>query len=151
VWGWTNSYGLGNIPAAATNVVSVGAGYGHCLALKDDGTVIAWGYPYNGETDVPAGLRNVTAIAAGDFHNLALVGDTSSGFSALPTNPNWDSSGFNVTTATLSGKVYRLEHKDNLSDGAWTAHALVAGTGGPVTFTDSTATGSQRFYRVRKW
>jgi hypothetical protein len=27
----------------------------------------------------------------------------------------------------------------------------VAGTGGTLTFTDPTATGTQRFYRIRRW
>jgi alpha-tubulin suppressor-like RCC1 family protein len=151
VWGWTNSYDLRNIPAAATNIVAVRAGYGHCLVLRDDGTVIAWGYPYNGETEIPSGLQHVTAIAAGDFHSLALVGDAQRDPQVPVMNPAWSDTGFSIVVPTMSGRVYRLECKDNLSDGAWTAHALVAGTGGPVTFTDSTATGSQRFYRVRKW
>lgn len=33
------------------------------------GTVVAWGYNGNGETDVPVGLTNVTAVAAGANHS----------------------------------------------------------------------------------
>jgi alpha-tubulin suppressor-like RCC1 family protein len=43
------------------NVVAIAAGYYHSLALKSDGTVVAWGYNYEGETNVPAGLTNVVA------------------------------------------------------------------------------------------
>ena len=38
---------------------------GYSLALKSDGTVVAWGDNSVGETNVPAGLTNVVAIAAG--------------------------------------------------------------------------------------
>jgi alpha-tubulin suppressor-like RCC1 family protein len=51
------------------------AGGGHCLALKKDGTVIAWGYNPDGACNVPAGLDNVTALAAGGRHSLALKQD----------------------------------------------------------------------------
>jgi phage baseplate assembly protein gpV len=43
------------------------------VALKADGTVVAWGWNGESETNVPAGLGNVIAIAAGATHNLALV------------------------------------------------------------------------------
>jgi hypothetical protein len=36
------------------------------VALKNDGTVVAWGDNVYGQTTVPAGLSGVTAIAAGD-------------------------------------------------------------------------------------
>jgi alpha-tubulin suppressor-like RCC1 family protein len=68
-WG-DNTYGETNVPTAATNVQSVAAGYGFSLALKSDGTVIAWGTI--GATNVPAGLTNVVAIAAGYGQGLAL-------------------------------------------------------------------------------
>ena len=42
------------------------------MALKRDGTVVAWGYNYHGQTNVPAGLTGVTAIAAGSSHTVAL-------------------------------------------------------------------------------
>jgi hypothetical protein len=47
----------------------------HTLALRNDGTVVAWGYNANGQTNVPAGLSNVTAIAAGAGHSMALKQD----------------------------------------------------------------------------
>jgi hypothetical protein len=52
-------------------VTAVAAGSSHSLALKSNGTVVAWGRT-SGETAVPAGLTGVTAIAAGSFHSLAL-------------------------------------------------------------------------------
>ncbi|MBK8801660.1 MAG: hypothetical protein IPN71_06280 [Fibrobacteres bacterium] len=45
------------------------------LALKADGTVVAWGGNAEGQTSVPAGLKDVTAIAAGSGHALAVKSD----------------------------------------------------------------------------
>jgi hypothetical protein len=55
-----------------TNVVAIAAGGYHSLALRANGTVVAWGHDGYGQKDVPLGLTNVVAIAAGQFHSLAL-------------------------------------------------------------------------------
>ena len=55
--------------------IDVAAGSFHSVALRSDGTVTAWGYNVQGETNVPAGLSNVVAIAAGSHHTLALKSD----------------------------------------------------------------------------
>ncbi len=76
VTGWgQDTYQQTDIPAAVTNVVALGTGYGWNptvnLALRNDGTVVGWG----AGTTVPAGLSNVVAVAAGDTHGLALKAD----------------------------------------------------------------------------
>jgi alpha-tubulin suppressor-like RCC1 family protein len=63
------------VPAGTTNVLSVAGGRFHSLALRTDGTVVAWGNNAHGQTLVPEDLLGVTAIAAGSFHSLALRGD----------------------------------------------------------------------------
>jgi len=45
--------------------MAVAAGYYHNLALRSNGTVVAWGLNSDGQTNVPAGLSNVVAVAAG--------------------------------------------------------------------------------------
>lgn len=73
-WG-LNHLGQGDVPAGLSDVTAISTYYTHSLALKSDGTVLAWGYNgYNstGEASVPAGLSDVTAISAGGAHNLAL-------------------------------------------------------------------------------
>jgi alpha-tubulin suppressor-like RCC1 family protein len=72
VWG-DNSYGQTNVPANATNVIALAAGDYHCLALRTDGTVAAWG-AYD-QTYVPPNLTNVVSVAAGSGHSLALRSD----------------------------------------------------------------------------
>ena len=60
-------------------VTAVAAGDSHSLALRSDGTVVAWGCGTGasdfGQCSVPSGLSGVTAIAAGASHSLALKGD----------------------------------------------------------------------------
>ena len=58
-----------------SNVVAIAAGDTHCIVLRQDGTVMAWGSSYGSQTDVPPGLSNVIAIAAGSQHSLALRRD----------------------------------------------------------------------------
>jgi alpha-tubulin suppressor-like RCC1 family protein len=58
-----------------TCIQAVSAGYYHNLALKSDGTVVAWGDDSSGACKVPGGLSAVTSIAAGEAHNLALKQD----------------------------------------------------------------------------
>lgn len=63
-------------PAVASGApMSIAAGTYHNLALKNDGTVTAWAYNANGQTNVPVGLSNVMSVAAGGYHSLALKRD----------------------------------------------------------------------------
>lgn len=65
---------LSNVVAiAAGNAYGlVGLGEPYSLALKQDGTVVAWGHMAGRPAWVPAGLSNVVAIAAGQLHCLAI-------------------------------------------------------------------------------
>ena len=59
-------------------MTAIAAGTDHSLALKGDGTVVAWGCGARtdyGQCSVPSGLSGVTAIAASQGHSLALKGD----------------------------------------------------------------------------
>jgi trimeric autotransporter adhesin len=70
VFSWS---GKGGVVPRITNIVAIAAGGGDFernLALRNNGTVVAWGDEY-----VPEGLSNVTAIAVGEYHSLALKKD----------------------------------------------------------------------------
>ena len=58
-----------------SDAVAISAGWIHSLALRSDGTVVAWGDNRYGQVTVPAGLTDVVAITAGGWHNLALKAD----------------------------------------------------------------------------
>ncbi|MDR1710660.1 MAG: hypothetical protein LBR58_02185 [Propionibacteriaceae bacterium] len=73
----TSVIGWGDLPPkfAGTDVTSVSVGSAHVLALKKDGTVIAWGDNDAGQTKVPSKLASVKAVAAGYDFSLALKQD----------------------------------------------------------------------------
>ena len=57
-------------------MVEISGGSGHNLALKEDGTVVAWGRNEWKQCDIPSGLKNVVGISAGIFsHSLAVRKD----------------------------------------------------------------------------
>lgn len=55
--------------------IAVAAGHEHSVALRNDGTVVAWGSNSRGQLDVPEDLTGVIGIAAGDKHSVALLSD----------------------------------------------------------------------------
>jgi hypothetical protein len=66
------------VPSGLSGVTAIAADFFHSLALKSDGTVVAWGCGGGedfGQCSVPSGLSGVTAIAADFFHSLALKSD----------------------------------------------------------------------------
>ncbi|HEX9048536.1 MAG TPA: putative Ig domain-containing protein [Verrucomicrobiae bacterium] len=68
--------GAGSDPVMSlTNLVAVAAGASHCLALRTNGTVLAWGDNSNGQTNVPAGATGVVALAANGDVSAALKSD----------------------------------------------------------------------------
>jgi alpha-tubulin suppressor-like RCC1 family protein len=70
-WGIPTDY----IPSGLISVKAIACGGSHNVALRADGTVVAWGDNVQGQTSVPSGLSNVVAIAAGDTYSLALTGE----------------------------------------------------------------------------
>src|SRR6185436_4452608 len=69
-WG-ANESSQTNVPGGLSNVVAVAGGAARSLALRNDGTVVAWGSYTNGgrpvRMTVPGGLgSNVVGIASGD-------------------------------------------------------------------------------------
>lgn len=65
-WGW---YG-----GEVADVSAIAAGWGHCLVLKMDGSLYAWGANVFGELDFPPG-NDFVAIWAGGFTSAAMHKD----------------------------------------------------------------------------
>jgi alpha-tubulin suppressor-like RCC1 family protein len=114
------------VPGDLSGVTAVAAGYYHSLAVRGDGTVVAWGCGDGwdfGQCNVPSGLSGVTAVAAGLAHSLALkddgtvvawgcVGDDF-GQCSVP-------SGLSGVTAIAAGNEFSLAVKDDGTVVAWT-------------------------------
>jgi alpha-tubulin suppressor-like RCC1 family protein len=106
---------------ALSNVTAIAAGPWHgqsfSLALKSDGTVVAWGDNRFGQASLPAGLSNVTAISAGSFHGLALRGDgTIVHWGQGHPPPNWLSNVVAVAAGGESGQNMALRRDGTVAE-----------------------------------
>jgi Domain of unknown function (DUF4214)/Immunoglobulin domain/Regulator of chromosome condensation (RCC1) repeat len=107
-----------------TEVVAVSAGYSHSLAARRDGTVIAWGSNYQGETSVPSDVSSVFALAAGDYISLALrnAGDTAPAIDDPPVNQTvqvGQSATFSVTANGVPAPTLQWQVSTD-GGGTWT-------------------------------
>lgn len=73
--GVVNESAQATVPTTLGATLDVAGGEQHSVALKADGTVVAWGNGYYGQTTVPAGLSDVVALSAGMRFSLALKSD----------------------------------------------------------------------------
>jgi hypothetical protein len=55
---------------------------------------------------------------------------------------------FSVSASTALEGNYSLVYKNSIADPVWTVAQTLRGNGGPITFTDNTATNPTRFYRI---
>src|SRR5262245_21583955 len=107
-------------PTAMTDLVAVAAGGWHCLGLKDDGSIVAWGRNNYGQCNVPAPNSGFVGVAGGEDHGLGLKangsiaawGDNHYGQRNVPA-PN---GGF---VAVAGGANHSLGMKANGSIVAW--------------------------------
>lgn len=114
----------GSVPTGLSGVVSVSSGNGFTLALKNDGTVVAWGDDSTGQVTGAAGLANITAISAGSGtgqgFGLALQsngtvvawGDNSTGQTNIPA-------GLIDVTSISAGYGFGLALQSNGTVVAW--------------------------------
>jgi len=66
-----------NVPAG-NDFVDISSASGHALALKSDGTVVAWGYNTGGQCDVPD--ASFIAVSAGLAYSCGIKINTLSGW-----------------------------------------------------------------------
>ena len=119
---WGNNFGWqSTVPAGLNDVIAIAAAEYHNLALKRDGTVVAWGcgIANHGQCSVPAGLSGVIAIAANDFHSLALKRD---GTVVAWGYNNWGQfipAGLSDVTAIAAGSGHDLALRSDGTVVAW--------------------------------
>lgn len=116
------SGGLGISKTGDLNGVSIAAGGGFSLALRTDGSVVAWGYNADGQTSVPVEAQSdVVSITAGGSHALALKTDGSvvawgfDGYGQTDVPPEAQSGVISVA----AGGHHSLALKDDGSVLAW--------------------------------
>jgi hypothetical protein len=120
------------VPAGLSSVIAIAGGGDHNLALKGDGTVVAWGYNYSGQCNVPAGLSNVIALAGGGYHSLALKNDgtvvawgwNQYGQCSVPA-------GLNHVASISAGNLHSLALKNDGTVVAWSTTGI-QNTNGPA-------------------
>jgi hypothetical protein len=100
-------------PEGLSSVVAVALGQGewlgHALALKADGTISGWGYPYEGLLRFPTTSTGVVALAAGSTHSLALKSDgTVLGWGVNPDGRISIPSGLDNVVAIAAGLGHTL-------------------------------------------
>ncbi|MBI5384920.1 MAG: hypothetical protein HZA90_09565 [Verrucomicrobia bacterium] len=118
--GFVDGWGPGAVskPSGLTNIMAVAASPcdsgAHSLAVRSNGTVVAWGNNFYGQTNVPGSATNVVAVAAGGRHSIALKRD---GSLAL-----WGDNSFGQITNAPAGLTNVVEVKAGL----WHTVALKA-------------------------
>jgi hypothetical protein len=124
--GTFSNWGQCSVPSGLSDVTAVAGDEAQSLALKQDGTVVAWGCsPVDfGECSVPSGLSGVTAIAAGVFHSLALKSDgTVVAWGCAPPGEDVGQctvpSGLSGVTAIAAGFYHSLAVKSDGTVTAW--------------------------------
>jgi alpha-tubulin suppressor-like RCC1 family protein len=118
---WSGVYEELDAPADLTGVSAVACGKGLSVALKFDGTVVAWGNSHAAEgIAVPAGLSGVKAISARDFNVMALKqdgtvvawGDMTNGMNDIPA-------GLSGVSAVAAGGGFAMALKTDGTVVAW--------------------------------
>jgi alpha-tubulin suppressor-like RCC1 family protein len=125
------------IPTKAQyGVAQVQAGVDFSVALRNDGTVVAWGSPINNHLAIPSTIKTVTQIAVGAEHVVALQedgtvvawGENYAGQTIVPEGLSdvifVAAGGASSAAVTRSGKVVAWGETDFVKQGGASAVAL---------------------------
>ena len=117
------------------------------------------GSPLPGKTNQWLALPGAHPADAGDYQLVALndFGATTSGVAVVTvsipppvlSSPAALTNGFRFSFTSVAGVIYVVEYKDNLFAGVWTELERRFGIGGLEIVTDTSTSGTARFYRVR--
>jgi hypothetical protein len=111
---------------------------------------LAWGADWSGQCDLPPTLPPALGVAAGAYHTVVLLEEDPPVPPRL-LNPARSGSRFSALVQTVHRTHYALEFVDSVVATNWVGSCTNAGHGALQVITDSGATASQRFYRLRQW
>lgn len=80
-----------------SGVMEIACGYNHALALKSNGTVVAWGYNYHEQCSVPAGLNLAERLGSLSISAGSLTPAFSPDITAYSASVSWDTESLNIT------------------------------------------------------
>lgn len=94
-WGYDGTFLLSTNLPPGSDFVSIAAGAEHGVALKSDGTVVAWGNDFYGQNTPPASLGTCIAVGAG--------GDTAYAIETAGTIVAWGSDYLGTVSSVPAG------------------------------------------------
>ncbi len=114
-WGW-NQYGQVSTPAGLSHVIAVEGGLGNSLALKQNGSVVAWGDDPGSPTS-----SDIAAISAGYYHTVFLKTDGTVVVYSKPVSNNTKNipSGLQDVIAIYAAPYHVLALKQDGTVVAW--------------------------------
>jgi hypothetical protein len=130
VWG-DSSFGMGIVPTG-NDYVAVSAGFWHNLALKTDGTVVAWGNNDDGAFNLPS--VTYQAISAGEKWSLGLKSDGTLAACGVDNFNQVSNAPAGTFTAISAGNFHGLAVRSDGTLAAW-GHDGSPGMGGQVSDT----------------
>lgn len=94
----------------------------------------------------------VVGVGAASHRNGMVVVATFSNLQITPLTrlvaPALNGTTFTASFGTTAGVAYKVQYKNSLSDTEWQLLETIAGDGTLKTFTDTGATGANRYYRI---
>jgi hypothetical protein len=131
-------------------VVAIAAGGFSSLALKSDGTIVAWG----SITNVPSGLSNVVSIATGYGGESSPVRSLAIRIELKISSIELNGQSAAIRFRAFSGQQYSVEYSPDLDLNSWVAlpGGVVQGNWPEalVTDTNALAGAANRFYRIKQ-
>jgi hypothetical protein len=143
-----NQHGQITIPAEAADAIAVDAGREFSMAIRPNGSLVAWGNNSDGRALPPANLGNIVSLSSGTYHTLALKSDgTVTGWGYAGNGILKIPAGLSDVLAVAAGGYHSLAVKRDGTVIGW-GYTGNGRTVAPSTLTDVIAIGAGRDHSV---